>query len=103
MLESCLAKIEADSDQLAARLVADIQRLQSKVVCLRYSLSWHLEKHAGEMLRVEILSDLHGAYDDLHAYRRFVSVCCGGHDPLDSGSHAGHLLELSKGGGCIDF
>jgi len=94
---------EWDSFLLFDRLVYDIQRLMSKVVCLRYSLSCFLGNHEGEMLRCDILSDLVGAYYDLPAYQRLVSEYYDGHDPFENECFNDYLLELSIGDGVVDF
>lgn len=94
---------EMDSYILIDRLVKDIQRLEAKVVYLRYSLSRYLRKHEGEMLRCEILSDLSGSYYDQPAYQRFVSDYCGGLDPMDCDKYIVYLTNLSIGDAAADY
>jgi len=88
---------EMDFYQLINLLITDIQRLESKVVHLRYSLSSFLSEHDREMLRCEILSDLNGSYHEQSAYQQYVSFYCDGHDPMDDESFNNHLLKLSLG------
>ena len=90
-------KCEMDSFQLINHLINDIQLLSSEVVRLRYSLSWFLPKHEGEMIRCEIVSDLHGSYYDFPTYQHFVSDFCNGHDPLENEDYCNHMAKLSKG------
>jgi len=95
--DDCCNNCVTDSFQLIDHLIRDIQLLSSEVVRLRYSLSWFLPKHTGEMIRCECRSDLHGAYYDYPAYQSFVSIYCDGHDPLESEAFCDHLARLSKG------
>lgn len=90
-------KSDLDSLQLIDQLIKDIQLLSSEVVRLRYSLSYFVPKHDGEMIRCEILSDLHGSYYDYPAYRHFVSDYCDGYDPFDNEGYCAHMAKLSKG------
>jgi len=85
------------------QLVKDVQRLEAKVVCLRYSLSLYLPKHDGRMLRCDIFSDLAGGYYDQPAYQRYVDACYGGQDPMEQSSYVRRLLMLSKGKGGVDY
>lgn len=94
---------ETDFFLLIDRLVNDVQRLVSKVVCLRYSLSRYLGSHEGEMLRCDVLSDLHGVYYDHSVYQRFISACYDGQDPMECEYYIDHLLKLSIGVGTVDF
>jgi len=86
-----------DSFQLINHLIKDIQLLSSEVVRLRYSLSWFLPEYDGEMIRCEIVRDLHGSYYDYPAYQHFVSEHCDGHDPLESEGFCNHMAKLSNG------
>jgi hypothetical protein len=93
----CCDNCVEDSYRLIGHLIKDIQLLSSEVVRLRYSLSWHLQKDAGEMVRCEIAGDLHGCYYGYPAYQRFVSECCGGDDPFEGEGFCSHLAKLSEG------
>jgi hypothetical protein len=90
-------KCETGSFQLINHLIKEIQLLSSEVVRLRYSLSWFLPKHDGEMIRCEIVSDLHGSYYDYPAYQNFVSDYCDGDDPFESEVYCNHMAKLSNG------
>ena len=93
----CCEKCEMNSYQLIDHLIKDIQLLSSEVVRLRYSLSLFLPKRDGEMIRGEILSDLHGSYYVYPTYRHFVSEYCDGRDPMESEDYCDHMEKLSKG------
>jgi hypothetical protein len=95
--EDCHDNGVSDSFQLIGHLVNDIQLLASEVVRLRYSLSWFLPKHTGEMVRGECCSDLHGSYYDYPAYQNFIAEYYDGDDPLESESFRKHMAKLSKG------
>lgn len=102
-LDDYCDRCETDFFLLIDRLVNDVQRLISKVVCLRYSLSWYLGRHEGEMLRCDVLSDLHGDYYEQSVYQRFVSACYDGQDPMECEHYIDNLLKLSNGVGTVDF
>ena len=95
MYDDC-DRCEMDFHALIERCIRDVQFLQSKVVCLRHSLSQYLQNHEGDMLRCEIFSDLAGTYYDLPAYQRFVSTDCGGIDPMERNSYLEFLLKLQR-------
>jgi len=90
-------RCESRSHRLVEHLLWDIQHLEAKVVCLRYSLSRYLEKHMGEMLRCDIFSDLAGYYRELPAYQQFVDAYCCGDDPMEQDDYIQLLKKLSKG------
>ena len=93
----CCTKCEAETNQLISQLIGDIQLLASEAVLLRYAISWTLPKDEGEVLRGEILSDLHGSYYDSPAYQRFMAMYYDGNDPMDDKAFCDHLIKLSKG------
>jgi len=96
-------KCEVDFYQLIDYLIKDIQRLESEVVRLRFSLSWSLPKHYGEMLRYEVLSDLSSSYYDYPAYQQYISAYYDGHDPMESEGYTKHMIKLSRGELSFDF
>ena len=93
----CCDRCVEDSYDLIDRLVRDIQLLVSEVVRLRYSLSWHLDEHTGEMIRLEIRSNLHSPYYDHPVYQNYISDYYGGDDPLQSRKFCKHMEKLAKG------
>ena len=90
-------KCEMDFYNLIDKLVKDIQHLESKVVCLRHSLSVYLPEHEGKMLKYEIFSGLAGSYWEQPTYQKYMSECCGGNDPMDSETYNDLLKRLSRG------
>ena len=93
----CCDNCVEDSYELIDNLVKDIQLLASEVVRLRYSLSWHLPKHTGEMVRCEIFSDLHDTYYHFPIYEDFTAAYYDGDDPLQSKKFCNHLARLANG------
>ena len=93
----CCNNCVVGSYDLIDSLVNDIQLLASEVVRLRYMLSFHLPKHIGKMVRVEICSDLHGVYYEYPIYQDYISFYHNGEDPFDSDKYCNHLLKLSEG------
>jgi hypothetical protein len=95
--EGCCDKCEMDFYDLIDILIKDIQHLESKVVCLRYSLSNYLPKHDGEMLRLDIFHDLAGVYWEQPSYQKYISERYGNHDPMDCKPYNDLLRKLSQG------
>jgi hypothetical protein len=93
----CCDNCVEDSFELIDKLIKDIQLLASEVVRLRYSLSWFLPKHTGEMVRSESRSDLHGSYYGHRIYQDFISDYYDGVDPFENEMFCNHLDKLSKG------
>ena len=83
-------------------LVRDAKYMEAKVVFLRYCLSQRLPGHAGEMLRQDIFSDLHGGYYELPAYQMYIDAYHGGKDPFDEDSYVKRLWKLSRGEEAVD-
>lgn len=98
----CCDRCVEDSYELIDRLVKDIQLLASEVVRLRYSVSWFLPEHMGDMIRCEIRSDLYASYYHDRIYQDYMSTYYGGDDPLQSKKFCNHLAKLAKGKKSID-
>jgi hypothetical protein len=96
-------KCEIDFFQLIDLLIKDIQHLESKVVYLRYFLSGFLPEHDGEMLMVEIFSNLSGLGYGQPVYRRYVSKYCDGNDPMEDADFIEHMMKLSLGKESVDL
>ena len=90
-------KHEYDFYQLIDWLVSDIQKLESRIIYLRYVLSGYLPEADGKALKSEIFSDLSGGYYDNPAYRQYVSDYCGGQDPLNCPDFDELTQKLSAG------
>jgi hypothetical protein len=82
---------------LTELLIKDIQRLEAKIVFLRYTLSGHLPAHDGEMLRSDIFSDLSGGYWDHPAYLEYMEEYNFGQDPMNDACQARLMLKISRG------
>jgi len=95
--DACCDNCVEDSYELIDRLINDIQLLASEVVRLRYSLSWFLPEHTGEIVRSESRSDLHDTYLHFPIYQNFMSKYYDGNDPLQCEKFCNHLARLAKG------
>ena len=62
---NCADKCEAviATRELVDKLTADIQFLELECISTRYLLRQHIDKEEGELLRMEMLSQLTGRYE----------------------------------------
>jgi hypothetical protein len=96
-------KCEYGFYQIIDLLIKDIQKLELKVVRLRYLLSGFFQEHDGKMLKCELFSDLSGGYYEQPAYEKYISNYCDGQDPMDSADFVKHLMKVSRGEDLYDF
>ncbi len=83
--------------QLIEYLILDIQHLEIEVVATRFELSRHLDPPHGDNLRYDILSDLSGRYFDHPAYTKYLELCHGSLDPMDSDEWIQLITEAARG------
>ena len=84
---------EDDFTELIGLLFRDLQKLELRIVRLRYLLSGYLPEHDGKMPREEIFSDLAGGYCDCPAYRRYVSGHCGRREPMECAAYVERMKK----------
>jgi hypothetical protein len=94
---------EDDVLRLIDCLIKDTQKLELKVVYLRYLLSGYLSAHKGSMLKYEIFSDLASRYGDNPVYQQYVSSYCGGQDPMEYVHFNEHMRKVSCGEESLDL
>ena len=88
---------ENDMYQLIESFIKDIQKLELRVVYLRYLLSGHLSEYDGKMLRLDIFSDLSGGYYDNAIYQKYLMNYCDGKDPMDCDPFSVRMWRISRG------
>ena len=96
-------KCENDFFQLIDFFIKDIHRLELKVIRLRYLLSGFLPEHEGNMLRIEIFSNLSGRYYDNPAYEQYMERWYSGSDPMDCAEMVELMKKVSKGEEIVDI
>ncbi len=69
--------------QLVDRLIHDVQFLKLECVSTRYILSQYMEEADGEMLRMDILSNLTPDYGGDAAYELYKLIMYDGGDPME--------------------
>ena len=69
--------------ELIDKLVADIQSMELECISTRYLLSEHLGKEDGELLKMDILSNLAPRYAGDSAYELYKTLMYSGGDPMD--------------------
>ena len=73
--------------ELMDKLVADIEFLELEVISIRYLLSQNMDEEEGELLRMDILSNLTASHSGKPAYELFKFIMYGGGDPREIREH----------------
>ena len=94
---------EHDMHQLIESFVRDMQKLELRVVYLRYLLSGYLSEHNGNMLRYDIFTDLSSGYYDNPAYQKYMMNYCDGKDPMDCNPFNAQIWRISRGEEATDL
>lgn len=69
--------------ELVDRLVRDVQTLELECISTRYLLSQRMPEEDGELLRMDILSNLAERYDGEPAYELYKAIMYSGGDPME--------------------
>ena len=69
--------------ELVDRLVRDVQVLELECISTRYLLSQHLPEEDGELLRMDILSNLAERHYGEPAYELYKAIMYSGGDPME--------------------
>ena len=83
--------------ELVDKLVADVEFLELECISTRYLLSQYLDKEEGELLRMDILSNLTQGYSGDPAYELFKTVMYSGGDPMEFREHLVKVQEARNG------
>lgn len=83
--------------ELIDKLIADIQFLELECISTRYLLSKHMEKGEGELLRMDILSNLAPRHSGDPAYELFKTLMYNGGDPMEFRDYLVKVREARKG------
>lgn len=83
--------------ELVDKLVEDIQFLELECISTRHLLSQYMDEEEGELLRMDILSNLPGRHDGEPAYELFKTVMYSGGDPMDFHDYHVKVQEACKG------
>ena len=83
--------------ELVDKLVADVEFLELECISTRYLLSQYLDEEKGEMLRMDILSNLAPRYSGEPAYELFKAIMYSGGDPMEFRDHLVKVQEACKG------
>jgi len=94
---------EYDYHHFIDGLIKDIQKLELRIIYLRYLLSGHLPDHEGKMLKCEMFSDLAGGYCAEAVYQRYISYYCDGIDPMECPDFHEHMIKISRGEELFDL
>lgn len=69
--------------ELVDELITDIQHLELECISTRHLLSKYLEADKGELLRMDILSNLPPRHSSEPAYELFKNIIYNGGDPME--------------------
>ena len=84
--------------RLIDAMVTEIDLLEAEVVRTRQVLAGYLPERWADGLRQDIFSGLSRCFSgDFEEYDSYVSLCCGGIDPLQSPGHTARMLRLRDG------
>ncbi len=83
--------------ELVDNLVKDIQFLELETVSTRYLLSQYLDKDEGELLRMDILSNLTTRYGGDSAYELYKNIMYSGGDPMEFRDFISKVQMACKG------
>lgn len=83
--------------ELVDKLVADIEFLELEVISTRHLLSQYMDDEEGELLRMDILSNLTASHSGEPAYELFKFIMYGGGDPMEFREHLVKVQEACKG------
>ena len=93
--DSCKAVI--DLCELVDKLVADIEFLELEVISTRYLLSQYMDEEEGELLRMDILSNLTASHSGEPAYELFKFIMYSGGDPMAFRKHLVKVEDACNG------
>ena len=84
--------------RLIDAMVTEIDLLEAEVVRIRQVLVGYLPERWADGLRQDIFSSLSRCFSgDFEEYDSYVSLYCGGVDPLQSPEHTARMLRLRDG------
>ena len=83
--------------ELIDKLIADIQFLELECISTRYLLSKHMKQEEGEMLRMDILSNLAPRHSGDAAYELYKALMYNGGDPMEFRDYLVKVREARKG------
>ena len=83
--------------ELVDNLVRDVQFLEIEVISTRYLLSQYLDKEEGELLRMDILSNLTARYEGDPAYEMYKTIMYSGGDPMEFREYSTKVQMAIKG------
>ena len=83
--------------ELVDKLVADVGFLELECISTRYLLSQYMDAEEGELLRMDILSNLAPRHGGDPAYELFKAVMYGGGDPMEFRDYLVKVQEACKG------
>ena len=83
--------------ELVDKLVADIEFLELECISTRYLLSQHMDEEHGELLRMDILSNLAPRHSGDPAYELYKDIMYSGGDPMEFREHLVRVRKACKG------
>lgn len=83
--------------ELVDKLIADVQSLELECISTRYLLSEHMNKEEGELLRMDILSNLAARYSGNPAYELYKELMYSGGDPMEFRDYLVKVRKACKG------
>ena len=84
--------------ELVDRLVEDVQFLKLECISTRHLLSGYLDKERGELLRMDVLSNLARRHAGDSAYELYKNIMYGGGDPMEFRAYLVKVQKACKGG-----
>lgn len=86
-----------DYNHLTYEMIEEIKYLRAEVIRWRQALIKYLPPDWADGLRQDIYNNIYQHFDDLDAYRYYVSTCCNGVDPFDNKEQSAFLARLMDG------
>lgn len=83
--------------ELVDKLVADVEFLELEIISTRHLLSQYIDKEEGELLRMDIMSNLAPRHAGEPAYELFKEIMYSGGDPMEFREHLVKVQEACKG------
>ena len=83
--------------ELVDKLLADVQFLELECISTRYLLSQYMDDEHGELLRMDILSNLTASHAGEPAYELYKASMYSGGDPMEFHDYLVKVQEACKG------
>jgi len=83
--------------ELVDKLVSDVEFLELECISTRYLLSQHMDEDEGELLRMDIMSNLTPRHDGEPAYELYKTIMYDGGDPMAFHDHLVKVRDACNG------